>query len=237
LSVSDLWLTTILEEYKALRSEITTSIAAQQSILSFGTATVALVFGPGLGLWQRSELSVIIIFNALVPLMSATVLVIWWGEVLRMVRAGEWLAVVEQRVNAYGKDKLGWTRNPLTWESYLRPLRNDLPYRDYVSKLFEYKPPYVRQFVINVRGVILAFWIIALASGALGFFSDHQRNGGIRTSTIAISSFTAAGMVVSLVFMWSRWRFERKRHDERTKDFLSAKAEAAVVEPDLDPVA
>ena len=80
----DQWLAATLEEYRALRGEVTTSIAAQQSILSFGTATLALVFGPGLGLWEKSPVSVVTLFNVLIPLLSGMILVIWWGEVLRM---------------------------------------------------------------------------------------------------------------------------------------------------------
>lgn len=209
------WLDLKLEEYRALRAEVTTSITTQQSILSFGTATVALVFGPGLGLWDKAtELSVSLIFSGLVPLLSALVLVIWWGEVLRMVRAGEWLAHVEEEIGKVGETRIGWAENPLGWECYLRePGQTERFHR----LLPEPYPgfPYVRQFVINIRGVLAAFWAIALASLGLGVFHDNETGGGIEASTWALTSGSLLVLVASGAFMTVRWRAERAAGKKR----------------------
>jgi hypothetical protein len=212
--VHDRWLDVKLEEYRALRSEVTTSITSQQSILSFGTATLALVFGPGLALFAtKTELAISLIFNALIPLLSGVVLVIWWGEILRMVRAGEWLAQIEKDVNGLFAT-LGIAYGPLHWEGWLRVLPAGVPYRRLIKPPF--KPfPFVRQFVINIRGVLAAFWTVALASLGLGLFLDFERGRDFEDATLGLSVFSLVALVLSGVFMWVRWRTERRLGNDR----------------------
>src|SRR5439155_4117780 len=98
--MEEAWLETALEEYKSLRGEVLASIGAQQTILGFGTATLGLVIGPGLALRSGSSVMTFsLIFALFVPLLSALSLMIWWGEVLRMVRAGHAIACLEAEIN------------------------------------------------------------------------------------------------------------------------------------------
>ncbi len=65
--------------------------------------------GPGLGLWSKSTaLVLIVLFNLFIPVLVSMVILIWFGEVLRMVRAGDALAELETKINHAGRG-LGWT--------------------------------------------------------------------------------------------------------------------------------
>lgn len=186
------WLTFTLEEYKALRQEVIASIGSQVQILSFGTATIALVMGPALGLWSKSAaLVLIVLFNFFIPVLASTVIMIWFGEVLRMVRAGDALAELEKRINAAGQ-QAGWTAPALTWECALRAEGGDL----------------FKRFVINFRGVLGAFALLATASIVLGVIRDAANDEHVRALTIGLSvASIVLGLLIGL-FMVLRWRSE-----------------------------
>ncbi|HYT94156.1 MAG TPA: hypothetical protein VEL76_35900 [Gemmataceae bacterium] len=50
----------------------------------------------------------IVLFNLFIPVLVSMVILIWFGEVLRMVRAGDALAELETKINHAGRG-LGWT--------------------------------------------------------------------------------------------------------------------------------
>jgi hypothetical protein len=191
-------MTVALEEYRSLRSEIGASVAAQQQILSFGTATIALVIGPGLGLWTTSPTVLLLLFDLFVPVLASMVVVIWFGEVLRMVRAGDAVAELEQRINAAGWEE--WGRPALTWECGLRAEGRD--------RMFG-------SFVINWLGVLAAFSLIATCSVAIGFLRDINQDTRVRSLTLGLSSASMAlGLVVGGFMLW-RWRDERDKWEAR----------------------
>ncbi|ODS36129.1 hypothetical protein BEH94_01855 [Candidatus Altiarchaeales archaeon WOR_SM1_SCG] len=131
------WLSVIMEEYKSLREESLTAMQTQQSILRFGTATLGIVLAAGLNLWEKSLLPEFV-FLFLIPLLSYLVIIIWVGEVERMIRAGTFLAQLEKKVNK----AFGGKPEALTWESWLRTKQNrylfswdDVPGNDNVRLL------------------------------------------------------------------------------------------------------
>lgn len=184
------WYAFVLEEYKALRQEVITSLSSQQQILAFGSATIALVIGPGLELWSRSELALVIVFALFIPALSAMVIIIWFGEVLRMVRAGDALADVETKVNAAGM-AAGWHEPAMTWEC---ALRNE-------GETF-------KRFVINYRGVIAAYSLVALVSISLAFVRDLT-DDHLRTATPVFTTVAISIAALTAAFMVRRWRQER----------------------------
>ena len=218
------WRETALEEYRTLRAEIATSIATQQTILGFGTATLGLVIGPGLALWGGSTMMFSLIFALFVPLLSAIIVSIWWGEVIRMVRAGDAVAGLEQAINTHG----GWTRPALNWESHLRKVRappeadscsapglqgdtprsspGDLRLLARLTRSRDRNDRTLGTFVLNNRSVFAAFVLIAVVSTAVAMLNDYEAGDGIRASTFALSGLAIALGVLATGSAVSRWR-------------------------------
>jgi hypothetical protein len=201
------WRSLLIEEYKALREEVIASLASQQQILGFGAATLGLVIGPGLALWgsntEATELPFLIVFGFFVPLLSGIVVVIWFGEVLRMIRAGYAVAGLESTLNDDLKEA-GWPAPALSWESFLRDERQ--PKRK--LKL--------RGFVINFWGVIAAFGAIALTAFTLALVRDLDHEGVNRwTWGLAPASIVAAALTGIVLRRW--WEGERGRAEEYTR--------------------
>jgi hypothetical protein len=190
------WLDAAMEEYKTLRQEVQTSISAQQSILSFGTATLGFVFGAGVNLWTRS-VAPIVVFSVLVPLLSGLILLIWWAEAIRMIRAGNYLSILEQDIAAAGRATSGWNDvQPLRWESGLR-------HDDRLS---------FRRFVLAWPEVFLIGLLIALTSLVIAFVNDLHPDGSLRVLTLVFSS-VALGFLASVgLSAWLRWRGARREY-------------------------
>lgn len=97
---------TTLEQYKLVRSEVTTSLQIQQQILSFGIATIGLMTAAaGSGLGSAFSDEVLVVFLPLIAYLSVT---IWFSEVMRMLRAGGFLMILEKRLDELGDGSLAW---------------------------------------------------------------------------------------------------------------------------------
>ncbi len=98
-----------LKQYDLLREEILNSISWQNRLLISGMAIVPVIFALGISLEQWRMLlialpPVVILFTAL-----------WLVEQSRMMRAGDYLQMLENETNLY---KGG--RSYLSWENWLR---------------------------------------------------------------------------------------------------------------------
>lgn len=102
----------LMEEYKALRQEVVTSITAQAQLLTFGWAAVGVLTVAGTSLRDRSALSSMLVFLGLLPVVCYLGLQMWLGEVIRMLRVGAHLRRLERRVNRHvrldGDPLLSW---------------------------------------------------------------------------------------------------------------------------------
>jgi hypothetical protein len=107
----------IFKEYDAVKEEIADSIKARNQILSFGLATVAILIN-GISTTfnneRLQEFSFILCFIIL-PAFSIAILLMWMGELQRMIRGGNYLAQLEKIVNKKNK-----TSELLRWETYRR---------------------------------------------------------------------------------------------------------------------
>jgi hypothetical protein len=196
------WIETALEEYKSLRSEALSSMGSQHTILGFGTATLGLIIGPGLALHEGSTMTFSLIFALFVPLFSATVLMIWWGEVMRMMRAGNAIACLEKEINKVG----GWSRPALSWESNLRATPNLRHTR----------------FVMNIGAVFAAFSLIAVIAIAIAIVNDYEVGGGLRMSSmlfVAISLLIGGFVALSAMMRWNANESEWSRLNESLARF------------------
>ena len=88
---------TLVKEYEFLRGEVNGTLAAQLQILSFGTATLGLVTGAAfVGADDAFRDDVLVVF---LPLLAYMTLIIWFSEVMRMLRAGSFLLKIEKRLD------------------------------------------------------------------------------------------------------------------------------------------
>jgi hypothetical protein len=167
------WLSATLAEYKAVWDEKMATMDTQQSTLRIGTAIVGAMLVAGLNLWEKPILPEFILLF-LVPAVSYLSLIIWMGELQRMVRCKIFLAALEQSINKALSD----APVPLMWESWLRRQQ-------------EHKYPHILKW--NYRAVLVIFLLIAIASVALGLYKLSTA-----VSTMYVGTFAAFEFFVAL---------------------------------------
>lgn len=104
-----------LEEYKTLRQESLTSMQMQQAVLRYGLAIISALIAVAVNAWGDIALSSIVLLVFL-PILCYLILMIWMGEVARMMRAGKYLYGLEKKIN----ESFGSNDGPLDWEISLR---------------------------------------------------------------------------------------------------------------------
>jgi hypothetical protein len=148
--MNEKWIDIAMEEYKTLREESLAAIAGQQQVLIVGLGGIGVLLGVGAASWNDSDKNSLaaIVLLALIPLLCYLMLIIWIGEVIRMRRAGNFIAGIEQRINAAFPSR----KDVLSWETRFRqPLpKNNIK----LSK--------------NYQAIICLFLLTALLSIALG---------------------------------------------------------------------
>jgi hypothetical protein len=96
-------------EYAAIRREIQTALSNQQSALSVGAATLGLLAAVGARFWPQNLVLAGLVFAITVPAACAMAVRMWYGELLRIARAAEFVARIEERVHAAAPGTmLGW---------------------------------------------------------------------------------------------------------------------------------
>lgn len=157
------WLELAIVEYQALRAEILTTMETQQGALRFGTAALSILAVGAFNVWDE-RLVTTVAFLFVAPFISNLVLTIWIGEVTRMMRAGDHLRGVENKL----REAFPEIPDPvMTWESGLR---------DRASATTRWK----RHYEWNYLAIVLMFWSIAVASMGLGVYRGIS--GGMPTS-------------------------------------------------------
>lgn len=142
----------LLKEYEILRGENHNSINNRNKIISFGLATIGIIYAamfsadPG----TRMPILVLPVFSLGIPAISILVLYLWLGEVERLVRAGEYLRKLEDRINNI-VDKEEAT---LCWEKWI------------LSEKRQIKYPYI--------SAILLFLFLASAAPLIGIILDKR---------------------------------------------------------------
>lgn len=64
------WLDAVMEEYKAVRQEVLTSMQTQQTSLSFGTATLGILAAGGFNAWDH-DVPAVLVFLVGIPTLRA----------------------------------------------------------------------------------------------------------------------------------------------------------------------
>jgi hypothetical protein len=147
-------LSTILEEYKTLRAESLQISSLMITILQMGVAVAGVLFGSVIVAWGNEKPGVKIaafyMLYLIIPLFVYFIGVLWSGEAFRFKRVGDFISVVEIKIEVlYRKiyednripdlwigvqtqieDKLSIDRSnlnlikPLAWEQWLKSLSN-----------------------------------------------------------------------------------------------------------------
>ena len=83
----------LFKEYETLRNEILTAMTARNSILSFGLATVGVLFTGAAAVFVVQQKAVLpaLVLMLVAPIICIFVLFIWLGEYQRMHRAGRFI--------------------------------------------------------------------------------------------------------------------------------------------------
>jgi hypothetical protein len=92
------YLSTMLEEYKTLRDESKQAIVNMFAALQLGAGFVGVVLAAGFTQWGKSAAITVVVFMVIVPLLATFSMFIWLGEAIRLKRAGDYLAFLEQKV-------------------------------------------------------------------------------------------------------------------------------------------
>jgi hypothetical protein len=182
-------LNVMMQEYAAIRGEIQTSLSNQVSILSFGAATVGLLVAAGAALWQDEPWPTGLLLLLVVPVVCFLTLIIYAGELIRLMRAGLFLNRLENCVNeaastylAHDSDK---RQAVLTWEQWrsIRTGRRDVDRS-------------------NRWAITSVFFLLAIVSSGLGYW--RLKDAG--TSENLIWLLAAFSVIVGgLAMVWVLW--------------------------------
>jgi hypothetical protein len=118
------WIEAALAEYEAHRAEVLAQGAAQQQHLALGATAVGVVVAGAFNVWDERLLATIA-FMAVVPILSAFVLVQWAGSTAAMMRVGGYLEALETAIGS----SLSAPAPVLTWEASLASRHPDRRWR------------------------------------------------------------------------------------------------------------
>ena len=188
----------MMHEYAAIRGEIQTSLSNQVSILSFGAATVGLLVAAGAALWQDEPLPTGLLLLVVVPVVCFLTLIIYAGELIRLMRAGLFLNRLENCVNQAASTYLAQDSDKrqavLTWEQWrsIRTGRRDIDRN-------------------NRWAITSVFFLLAVVSSALGYW--RLEDAGTSDSLIwllAAFSVLVGGTAMAWVLWLSTYAYEHR---------------------------
>jgi hypothetical protein len=154
----DHWLSAVLAEYNSLREEILESIRVQLAILRFGIAGLVILIGFGTRYTGTDLQLSLAILNFITPAGAAVTLILWQGELERMMRASTFVAHLSAKVNS----EMGPRAPALDWELFLR--RSSRPRAGRI--ISAYAP---------IAFILILLTIVACGIGLRGFWQDHQQ--------------------------------------------------------------
>ena len=133
------WLAVRMDEYRTLRTEVLDSIRNQHQTLLYSFSILGLLAVAAAQVWKEKVVAGGLLFAGL-PLLADMLVLVWLGEVERMMRVGSYISRLEHSINKY------FPSDCLGWETYLRGRRG-------------------RQMSVNYQAVIATF--LGMAVGAV----------------------------------------------------------------------
>jgi FtsH-binding integral membrane protein len=186
--MSKSWVEVALEEYKSLRQECLQSLTTQHTTISYGLASIGALLGSAFVAWAKTRLSAAILL-LFVPTVACLVLLVWFGEATRMVRAGNYLKGLEKRISERVEDEAP----ALGWEGYLREHSKDGE---------------TRQIRGNYKAVVAIFLLLAALSYAGG--TRQVSNLYSQAGSGVVASVAAVGMIFLGGFATYLWSLSRR---------------------------
>jgi hypothetical protein len=147
-----IWFELAVQEYNALREEILTTMGTQDGTLRFGAATVGIVLTGAFNVWN-DRLPAALVLLVVVPFLCMMVLIVWLGEVTRMMRAGKHVENLEKVFEALTV----LPRPVMRWERNLRD-PNAANTR------------WARHYEWNYLAIIFMFWSLGVVSVVAGVY-------------------------------------------------------------------
>jgi hypothetical protein len=148
-----IWFELALQEYSALRDEILTTMGTQDGTLRFAAATVGIVLTGGFSIWNDT-IPATLIFLVVVPYLCLMVLIVWMGEVTRMMRAGKHISLLEEVFEDHVADL---PEPVMRWERNLRDPTAE-------------STRWARHYEWNYLAIIFMFWSLGVVSIAAGVY-------------------------------------------------------------------
>jgi hypothetical protein len=153
------WVTAVLAEYDAHRSEVLSEAQAQQQILALGATAVGLVVAGAFNVWDN-QLLASVAFLGVVPLLCLFVLVQWVGRAAGLMGVGFYLQHLEEALrDAYPtapRAVFSWEKSRAEKEPRGRWWTADYEWHDV--------------------GAIAIFALLAYGSIALGAYRAYDRH-------------------------------------------------------------
>ena len=174
-----LWFELAVQEYNALREEILTTMGTQDGTLRFAAATVGIVLTGGFSVWKHT-VPATLIFLVVVPYLCTMVLIVWMGEVTRMMRAGKHISLLEE---VFEKRVAGVPEPVMRWERNLRDPSAE-------------NTRWARHYEWNYLAIILMFWSLGVVSVAAGVYRAIWGEDPLASQRAV---WIAAGVLLGLV--------------------------------------
>jgi hypothetical protein len=173
--MSDAWITAALEEYRTLREESLSSIEQMQRTLQIGLVAIGVLTAFGVDV-TKSNLGIQAGLAITTPLVAAVVVALRLDELLRAVKAGAHIAVLEQRV----AQRTGEGGPPLTWESTIQedfdPREDKRRHGAITAVLFAATAPAVLLGTSRLEQWWQQFLVIAVVALILVLTTVYQRH-------------------------------------------------------------
>jgi len=164
-----------LEEYKTLRTESLQSMRNRNEILSFGTASIGVIFWAATNLYSNGKmLFSFYILLLLLPALCILITYLWLGEAERMSRVSVYLMGLETEINELITQSQENSQNNnnlyssgralfkgLFWENYLRTKPKKI-------KLLKFKKTH--QMIYPYVAVLILFYGLATSSITFALF-------------------------------------------------------------------
>jgi hypothetical protein len=178
LGTKPIWFELAVNEYNALREEILTTMGTQDGTLRFGAATVGIVLTGGFNVWD-DLLPAALVFLVVVPFLCMMVLIVWLGEVTRMMRAGKHVENLERAFEAFSFPP----RPVMRWERNLRDPNAE-------------NTRWARHYEWNYLAIVLMFWLLGVVSIAGGVYRAVWAKDAPSSPTAV---WIAAGVLLGLM--------------------------------------
>ncbi len=198
------WLDTVIEEYKTLRAESLTAIQTQQAVIRYGLAIVGVLVATALNTWDKLVLSAAV-FLVFLPIVCYLILMIWMGEVARMMRVGRYLYGLEKRINEFlnGQVTLRNSRKRGSAvqddENSQRPV-NSLPALYWETSLRDLSKkdgtPQLTWSYLAILGILLFFAIASIVFGNYRIWNDVSSVFLVFTNVIEFVVFGIAFIIL-----------------------------------------